>query len=428
MKEEVKEKKARKKDMKTFCARCGKHKDTGARLQTCGRCKSINYCSAKCQKDDWKTGHKEDCASFKQPPLAKTFDTADRHDVPWPVDPVLAQGSSDGIGVWMTPSPKTIGAILEQAYHPADDADDLPPLVFPPSFKRWADIRPDKVPNMKYTGPTLLCLQFMVQNRRKDGRVIFCDASQAVTGICDMPKEVLLPEHHQGSVMHSSTRDGSPTMTFHPWIDYNNQIRVAIREINGVEAPKGRFGPDYEYQRPTPPTGGPWGRVVDWNTGKVVLSPGDFAVFRIQYRVGDGTTWSNYPDIVMRIIVSVIFIHLLDVKSGIGGDEWLSNARQLAVNRSKNPESVHVIVNPEFEYIRQYYKVYFDEDEDAWVEKRFGKRAAATNDMWLKAGPEMLKATLNCLPPGGEQKFIQLVKAMDPNFRIEQMVREAKQS
>ena len=59
-------------------------------------------CNATCQRDHWKSGHKTDCASFKQPPLAKNFDPSDRADVPWPLDPIFAQGNKDGLGIWLT--------------------------------------------------------------------------------------------------------------------------------------------------------------------------------------------------------------------------------------------------------------------------------------------------------------------------------------
>lgn len=78
-----------------------------------------------------------------------------------------------------------------------------------------------------------------------------------------------------------------------PWTDYNNEVRVAILEINGVAAPKGKLNKlTGEYQRSTQPPGAPWNRVLNWDRAEVVLAPGDFAVFRVQYRLGNGTTFS----------------------------------------------------------------------------------------------------------------------------------------
>jgi hypothetical protein len=35
-------------------------------LKKCSRCKSLHYCSKKCQVADWKAGHKKDCETFKR--------------------------------------------------------------------------------------------------------------------------------------------------------------------------------------------------------------------------------------------------------------------------------------------------------------------------------------------------------------------------
>jgi len=46
------------------CWHCKKsaHEAELGRLLKCGRCRVAMYCSKKCQKDDWKTGHKKKCA------------------------------------------------------------------------------------------------------------------------------------------------------------------------------------------------------------------------------------------------------------------------------------------------------------------------------------------------------------------------------
>ena len=41
------------------CARCGR---TGCPLKVCGSCKKVHYCSPECQRLDWKSGHKSECA------------------------------------------------------------------------------------------------------------------------------------------------------------------------------------------------------------------------------------------------------------------------------------------------------------------------------------------------------------------------------
>ena len=43
------------------CDACGEPADEGARLLSCSRCKMAYYCSAECQKAQWKKGHKQAC-------------------------------------------------------------------------------------------------------------------------------------------------------------------------------------------------------------------------------------------------------------------------------------------------------------------------------------------------------------------------------
>ena len=50
------------------CAYCGASAGAGLRLKRCGACNSVSYCSASCQKADWKRGHKFSCASKAPPP------------------------------------------------------------------------------------------------------------------------------------------------------------------------------------------------------------------------------------------------------------------------------------------------------------------------------------------------------------------------
>jgi hypothetical protein len=44
---------------------CSNCKKIGLKLKCCGRCKLVHYCSAECQKIDWKAGHKKTC-KFKK--------------------------------------------------------------------------------------------------------------------------------------------------------------------------------------------------------------------------------------------------------------------------------------------------------------------------------------------------------------------------
>ena len=49
------------------CARCGKMEgeDGDVKLRLCGGCKMRNYCSTRCQKFDWRNGHREVCKRLR---------------------------------------------------------------------------------------------------------------------------------------------------------------------------------------------------------------------------------------------------------------------------------------------------------------------------------------------------------------------------
>ncbi len=43
------------------CVRVEGRSEVGVRLQACGRCRSVGYCCAECQRADWAAGHKTAC-------------------------------------------------------------------------------------------------------------------------------------------------------------------------------------------------------------------------------------------------------------------------------------------------------------------------------------------------------------------------------
>jgi len=47
------------------CHACDKVDPTGSEFKRCSRCKVALYCSADCQRNHWKDGHKEDCKSLQ---------------------------------------------------------------------------------------------------------------------------------------------------------------------------------------------------------------------------------------------------------------------------------------------------------------------------------------------------------------------------
>ena len=45
-------------------ARCDACKGAFVKVQMCGRCKRVKYCSRACQSKHWKAGHKAQCARW----------------------------------------------------------------------------------------------------------------------------------------------------------------------------------------------------------------------------------------------------------------------------------------------------------------------------------------------------------------------------
>ncbi|TRM55549.1 hypothetical protein BD626DRAFT_525166 [Schizophyllum amplum] len=426
---EMAARKARKKDRKTICGRCGKDKLAGTKLQTCSRCKSINYCSESCQREHWQDGHKEECAAFVQPPLAKTFDPSDRPDVPWPVDPIHASTNENGLGIWMTTSGH-MGSMLQQAFHPPEGYSSDCPLQGPPSFRRWAGLegpnqREFGVEMKKYTGPSLVTLRIVVQNRRTDGRAIAVCAGETIMNVFGYLKNNLLPEDRP-RVRFQNIQDGRELMMSMPWVDYNRRLRVAIVEVNGAVAPKGKFLPDDgEYEPPARPTGYPWNRVVDWERGQLVLGPGDYAVYCVQYPLGNGHEYACYPEIMTRTTAVAIPCYLTNVKNTEDG--WFNAARmELRIVRALPgpglpPGHFNPLAPVDFEYVEEYYRPYVDHGLDRFAVERYGKRAEKMNEFLLKTGPLQMQSMMSALPADQREEVMRRSKAM--GFDMERMMR-----
>ena len=47
-------------------AGCGKKETSEFEFDNCSRCKSVCYCSVKCQTLHWKSGHKAECKKLRQ--------------------------------------------------------------------------------------------------------------------------------------------------------------------------------------------------------------------------------------------------------------------------------------------------------------------------------------------------------------------------
>ncbi|EJD41724.1 hypothetical protein AURDEDRAFT_186345 [Auricularia subglabra TFB-10046 SS5] len=404
--------KTRKKLLKTQCGRCGRGA-TGTRLQTCSRCKGVNYCSAVCQREHWKAGHKADCNGFTHPPFAKQFDRAEHDDVPWPVDPIFASVVQDGVGMWVT-THGSLDCLLQQAFVPVDQRA-IRGADGPPSYKRWAGIagpNPDFGPErLKFIGSTLLGLRVVVQNRRQDGQVVAIFPGQMDLVVLAHLQDNLLPEDRKKATQSILPDDGTQVMSVTPWIDYTGLLRAGILEINGVEAPTAKFLGSREESgefEPVPkPNGGPWDRVVDWSSGSVMLGQGDYVVFACQYRIGDGVKCKTYPHVLAETVGVSLPMCRTEHKSGDKG--WCERARS-DVARAGGTDQLTAPIDQA--YFAEYYGSYFDEGPDAFAAARLGSRATQLSEMDRTVMPAMFGMLMQSMSPEGRAEFLRRSSAM----------------
>jgi len=222
--------------------------------------------------------------------------------------------------------------------------------------------------------------------------------------------------------------------TIPPWTDYNKLLRVAILEINGINAPRGRFvGPsasmmclNMEYERPLAPTGTPWDRILDWTTGAVCLVPGDHVVYAVQYRVGDGKKWQYYPDLMYNTYAVSVPICTTSIKSNtplwtdlvrVKTKEVLRNAKELERNV--------FLLNASWD--KKYLDVFFKkwwEDPDEFVKERYGARGAKLREAVTQFGPNLLRNMLSAMPEETRAEVVRRTGTM--GFDIEQMLKDSE--
>ena len=97
---------------------------------------------------------------------------------------------------------------LQQAFEPADGGYKGRDPMGPPSFQRWAKIGDHGTPGpetKKYLGCTLLGLRVVVQNRRKDDKVVMVDVAKTVITVGAAMKDALLPKDRKKAVFDKSS-------------------------------------------------------------------------------------------------------------------------------------------------------------------------------------------------------------------------------
>jgi hypothetical protein len=152
---------------------------------------------------------------------------------------------------------------------------------------------------------------------------------------------------------------------------------------------------------PKKPEGTPWDRVLDWNSGTVALGSGDYVVWGIQFHVSNGEKLS-YPHLTQLTAALVLPCMLCQESSKTDPKGWIASVITRFVECGKStspPEPFKTVAIWDTEYIREYYRPYFEENVDAFAAQRMGQRAALGNETWATKLPAVLENMLSQMKP-----------------------------
>jgi SET and MYND domain-containing protein len=65
-------------DITSQCSTCLRAPQAGETLQACTGCRLAKYCGRACQKADWRTAHRKECASLKKVRMTKGREKGER--------------------------------------------------------------------------------------------------------------------------------------------------------------------------------------------------------------------------------------------------------------------------------------------------------------------------------------------------------------
>ncbi|RDX57333.1 hypothetical protein OH76DRAFT_31352 [Lentinus brumalis] len=251
-------------------------------LRQCSVCKSVRYCDEKCQLEDYGVRHKRECGRFVTPPLTRAFLTQSTgNDTIYPKHPVFAKGYHDGVGCWVSHEGRPDFGLQAFATNT---------WATPETWRKTYSSRVTSYTPLaeKYNAlrPNLLTLAVVVQNRRKDKKpiVVFAGrtrvvtkpgADHAVTQAKSDLEDITSYEEEGGSV--AALRVAEDPLYRCP--------RLAIKNVAGVE-----------FQADHPPLS-----VVNEPHGIVFLAPGEYVVYNVQFRVGDGNKCSTDVDALIHL-------------------------------------------------------------------------------------------------------------------------------
>ncbi|KDQ14370.1 hypothetical protein BOTBODRAFT_55515 [Botryobasidium botryosum FD-172 SS1] len=265
------------------CSFCGKENNTGLKLATCARCRSVRYCNVNCQRAHYRACHKADCESFKDPPIGDLFDTRNRPGTKYPINPVFAKNSDDGLGCWVSVGENPLCHLQTI----------LCPTTAFPYRQEIATLPETKAILEKQEGTTknILTLRVLVQNRRKDragvmilstGSYIMSAGSEDVDRTMVQCKALKYWKQLGDDVFDVSeliSRDIT-LVCARPYRDPWGVHRASVLSINGSQYDRNTIFP----RSSSPPSSPPLHQIRDPACGVVALQYGDHAVLELQFR------------------------------------------------------------------------------------------------------------------------------------------------
>ncbi|RPD60038.1 hypothetical protein L226DRAFT_613017 [Lentinus tigrinus ALCF2SS1-7] len=339
------------------CSYCGKQ--GGDSVKNCSRCKAARYCDQTCQLADFKARHKRECGHFTHPPTTSVFLTEPAANERYAKDPVFASGHEDSVGCWVS-----IGGQIDC------NLDSLAGAITDPASSEFRDRQEriatgpnhgrDMIRRHKAAARSLLSLRVLVQNRRKDKEpiLVFGSRMQVVsygqmTGA--MARGVSLNDNST-TFVHDRTMHMAVGVAKDPW---DKVPRLQVTYVNGQEVPSNKA---------SIPTS-----IKDAPEGIVALKMGEYAIFRVQFRVGDGDTISKDWEALACLETIVIPYAIWD---GTSSPATLASSLPQADTQPSSGPGRALHARFDQAVVKTHYAEYVEHGEEAYIRAHFGDARA----------------------------------------------------
>ncbi|OJT03812.1 hypothetical protein TRAPUB_5542 [Trametes pubescens] len=349
---------------KGHCTFCGKA-DVHTPLKSCGRCRSARYCNERCQLADFTQAHKGECGTFMHLPTTMAFLSTVETGERFPIHPLFAHWHQEHVGCWVSIEGRVDCSLqtLIESLDIAGIGDRIRQIMTGPAGTASCET----MRTHRAYAQSLLSLRVLVQNRRKDRTPILVFASRAqVLSVASSTVAVQrgTAERERDNIA-TFTLDNEPRVAmgvaYDPW---DNVPRLAIRQLNSVEIVNDGRVPAH---------------VKDANNGTVLLKTGDFVVFQLQFRVGDGDTISKDWEALSAL--EALFVPWVPWD---GVQEPATLAMSLPTVQSSpyadGTSTLGRLLRVPFDQraIKDYYADFVERGEHAYLESHFGRGPAST--------------------------------------------------